>query len=58
MFLAILVVLIGRFTIVAMRSIALTVHKRLDETKLDLMSLLTWAGLRGGSVVALAMSLP
>lgn len=58
MFLAILVVLIGRFTIAAMRLIALTADNRLDETKLNLMSLLTWAGLRGGSAVAFAMSLP
>ena len=33
-------------------------EKRFDASRLGLINLLTWAGLRGGLSVALAMSLP
>ena len=58
MLLAILIVPFGRFVSIGVAVLISHVHRPLEIAELHVSMLLTWAGLRGGISLALALSLP
>lgn len=58
MLLAILIVPLGRFVSIGAAVLLSHAHRRRDTREFQISMLLTWAGLRGGISLALALSLP